>query len=258
MSTSEATLPSRAASRVAEYVDVFMNEPLAFRGQQLRGTGPIHEFEGLLAKRCGFPFCVSTCNATTALLVVAIAAKLRGREVICPPNNWAATFGLLEFAGAKLIRAEADELRNICPRSVESLMSAATAAVLAADWKGERHQVEMIAVACRHNGCLYIEDTSYIPPERSESDRASVADVQVISFGPGKPLSLGEGGAILTRSSAIYETAVALSQHPERCRAEGIKPMSGHQFLNARMHPLAAILGVELLKQQANSPSRFV
>jgi dTDP-4-amino-4,6-dideoxygalactose transaminase len=248
MSTSEATLPLRAARRVAEYVDAFVGEPIAFRGQQLRGTGPVREFEQLLANRCGFPFCLSTCNATTALLVVAIAAKLRGRKVICPPNSWGATFGVLEFAGAKLIHAEADELGNICPRSIERLMSPATAAVIAADWKGERHQAEMIAVACRHNGCLYIEDTSYIPLECPESGKASAADVQVISFGPGKPLSLGEGGAILTRVPAIYETALALSQHPERCSAEGIKPMSDHQFLNARMHPLAAILGLELLK----------
>lgn len=250
MPMSEARiLPRNTAKRIVEYIDAFVSEPIAFRGQQLRGTGPVREFEQLLAKRCGFPFCLSTSNATTALLVVAMAAKLRGREVICPPNNWGATFGVLEFAGAKLIHAEADELGNICPRSVESLMSPATAAVIAADWNGERHQAEMLAGACRHNRCLYIEDTSYIPLEGSESGKASVADVQVISFGPGKPLSLGEGGAILTRSSAIYETAVALSQHPERCHAEGIKPMSDHQFLNARMHPLAAILGVELLKQ---------
>jgi dTDP-4-amino-4,6-dideoxygalactose transaminase len=248
---SEArTWPCNAAKRIAEYVDAFVSEPIAFRGQQLRGTGPVREFEQLLANRCGFPFCLSTCNATTALLVVAIAAKLRGREVICPPNNWGATFGVLEFAGAKLIHAEADELGNICPKSVESLMSPATAAVIAADWEGKRHQTELIAVACRRKRCLYIEDTSYIPLEPSESGRASVADVQVISLGPGKPLSLGEGGAILTRAPAIYEAAVALSQHPERCSAEGIEPMPDHQFLNARMHPLAAILGVELLKNQ--------
>jgi UDP-4-amino-4,6-dideoxy-L-N-acetyl-beta-L-altrosamine transaminase len=242
-------LSKNAARRVADYVAAFVNDPAAFRGQQLRGTGPVREFERLLADRSGFPFCVAMSNATTALLVAAIAADVSGKEVICPPNTWRATFGVLEFAGAKVIRAEADEVGNICPRSVERLMSPETAAVVAADWHGHRHQSRSIRAICR-SGCLYIEDTSFLPVRLINEQQPSLADVQVISFGPGKPVSLAEGGALLTTSEAIYRKAVALSQHPERCAAEGINEMPRHQFLNGRMHPIAALIGVALLEDR--------
>ena len=75
----------------------------------------------------------------------------------------------------------------------------------------------------------------------------SLADIQIISFGPGKALSLGEGGALLTRHRRIYERGVAISQHPERSRNEGLTELPEHPFLNARMHQVSAILGCALL-----------
>lgn len=243
-----------AAARVADYVRAFITEPEAFRGQHLRGSGPVREFEQLLATRCGFSFCLATSNATTALLVAAVAAGLPGREVIAPPHCWEPICGVLHFVGAKVIRAEADEFGNIHPKSIERLLSARTAGVVAVDWAGRRHSSAALRRICDDTGCRYIEDSSRIPNHGTD-DPCSLADIQVISFGPGKPLSVGEGGALLTRSSQIYQKAVALSQHPERCFAEKIAPLQGHQFLNGRMNQIAALLGLALLR--ANDASEI-
>lgn len=233
--------------QIADYVETMVSSPQAFRGQQLRGTGHVREFEQLLANRCGFPFCLATCNATTALLVVALAAKLRDREIICPPNSWGAIFGVLEFAGARLIRAEEDAHGNIAPASIRNLLTPVTTAIVTADWNGVRHEARAVRALCDSGDLLYIEDTSFIPLPDDGPEACSLADIQVISFGPGKSVSLGEGGALLTRSEAIYTSAVALSQHPERCGAEGITELPRYQFLNGRMHPVAALLGLSLL-----------
>lgn len=243
-----------AAARVADYVRAFVTEPDAFRGQQLRGTGFVREFEQLLASRCGFPFCLATSNATTALLVAAVAVGLPGKEVIAPPHCWEPIWGVLHFVGAKVIRAEADESGNIDPKSIERSLSARTAGVVAVDWAGRRHSAASLRGICDDAGCRYIEDSSRIPNQRTD-DECSIADIQVISFGPGKPLCLGEGGALLTRSQQIYDRAVALSQHPERCFAEGIAPFQGNQFLNGRMHQVTALLGLALLR--ANDASEI-
>lgn len=234
-------------AKVSAYVESMLAAPYALRGQQLRGGGPVAEFERELAARCGFPFCLATSNATTALLISALAADLPSREIIVAPNSWGGTFGPFEFAGAKLVKARADENGNICPESIRDLVSTRTAAVLATDWGGVRHAAHEVRVICDSLGLLYIEDSAWLPGVTAPLANSSVADVQIISFGPGKPMSLGEGGALLTRHEEIYERAVALSQHPERAMSEHIDEFPALPFLNGRIHPLAAVIGCAFL-----------
>ncbi len=247
MSDRLHALKSHAVSRAADYIAAMLEMPEAFRGQQLRGAGPVAEFESLLAERSGFPYCLSTSNATSGLLIAALAANLAGRDIIVPPHSWGGTYGPFEFAGARLIFAEEDANGNIAAASIERLSTAGAAAVVAADWNGSRHDGRAVRAACDARSLLYIEDTSFLPLRDGAPHECSLADVQIISFGPGKPLSLGEGGALLTRQRGIYERAVALSQHPERSASEGIADYEERPFLNGRIHPVAAILGGALL-----------
>lgn len=247
MSDRLHALKSHAVSRAADYIAAMLEMPEAFRGQQLRGAGPVAEFELLLAERVGFPYCLSTSNATTGLLIAALAANLSGKDIIVPPHSWGGTYGPFEFVGASLIFAEEDAHGNIAASSIERLGTNSTAAVLAADWNGVRHDASGVRAMCDALGLLYVEDTSFLPSHDSSAHDQSLADIQVISFGPGKPLSLGEGGALLTRHRWIYERAVALSQHPERSLAEGVMAAGERPFLNGRIHPVAAVLGIALL-----------
>lgn len=247
MSEDPNIIHKRAARRVADYIAAMLEMPEAFRGQQLRGAGPVAEFETLLSERSGFPFCLATSNATTGLLMAALATNLEKKDIIVPPHSWSGTYGPFEFAGARLIFAEADTDGNIASSSIEKLVTSSTAAVVAVDWNGIRHDAHGIRAACDTRNLLYIEDTSFLPPPNDSRAVCSLADIQIISFGPGKPITLGEGGALLTRHRWIYERAVALSQHPERSLAEGLTGEQKHQFLNGRIHPLAAVLGATLL-----------
>lgn len=247
MSEQLHTLQSRAVARATDYIEAMLEMPEAFRGQQLRGAGPVAEFESLLAERSGFPFCLSTSNATTGLLIATLAANLAGKDIIVPPHSWGGTYGPFEFAGARLIFAEEDEDGNIAAASVDKIVTPNSVAVITSDWNGTRHNARGIRAACDTRDLLYIEDTSFLPPPEDNPAACSLADIQIISFGPGKPITLGEGGALLTRHQWIYERAVKLSQHPERCGSEGIADYPGRPFLNGRIHPIAAVLGVELL-----------
>lgn len=256
MSDPHQTIRREAVRSASRYFDAMLADPFGYRGQQLRGTGPVADFESLLAERCGFPFCVATCNATSALLVVALAAGLPGRQIVVPPKAWSGSIGPFEFAGAKLVVAEGDPHGNLDPASVRRLVARDTAAVLAVDWNGHRHHYEAIRRICDEKECLYIEDTAWIPGISTRSMEPSFADIQILSFGPGKPLPLGEGGAILLRSGAFYNQVIALSQHPERAIAKGIVPISDRIFLNARIHPAAALIGASLLRRASQLPAQ--
>jgi len=247
MSEQTHTARDRAVQRAADYLAAMLEMPDAFRGQQLRGAGPVAEFESLLAERSGFPFCLSTSNATTGLLIAALATQLAGKEIIVPPRSWGGTYGPFEFAGARLVWAEEDARGNISPASIQSLSTPATTAVVAADWNGSRHDTRAVREVCDSLNLIYIEDTSFLPSPDDEPEARSLADIQIISFGPGKPITLGEGGALLTRHRWIYERAISLSQHPERCSSERIADCPERPLLNGRIHPVAAVLGVVLL-----------
>jgi dTDP-4-amino-4,6-dideoxygalactose transaminase len=244
MSTSDpATAQAVIAQAVADYVTAMLSHPGAFRGQQLRGGGPVAEFEILLSERTGFQFCLATSSATSALLVAALGLDLAGKKIAVEAGAWEGSLGALEFAGAELVE-------------VDSLLTAPlgeSSAVLATDRPGQRHNAAGVRERCDKAGIKYIEDTGWLPGTTAPEGRLSVADVQVISFGPGKPMSLGEGGALLCRDKSLYDHAVAISQHPERAIAEGIDCFN-HPPLNARIHPLAAVIGVVLLTN--NVPCR--
>lgn len=241
---SKETLES-ILSRTGDYLRTLLTDPGALRGQHLRGGGPVKEFEQLLAERCGFPYCLATANATSALTVAAFAAELEGETVLADSHAWTGSLGALEAAGV--------EIQALTTAQSATLASNAGgfAAVLASDPSKGRHNQERVRALCNRYRILYIEDTNRLPGITCTTSDYSLADIQVLSFGPGKPLCLGEGGALLLRDRSLYEKAIQLSQHPERVVHEGLKAEK-NLICNARMHPIAALVGCQLLRNWAN------
>jgi dTDP-4-amino-4,6-dideoxygalactose transaminase len=234
----ESLSTAQLGREVANYVETMVTMPNALRGQQLRGAGPVAEFESLLALQTGFPFCLTTSSATSALLVAVFAAELCGKRIAVEPGAWEGSLGALEFAGAEVFE-------------VDSLLTAPlteVSAILGTDHSDKRHDAIEFRSVCDQAGILYLEDSGWLPGVTGPVGEFSMSDIQVISFGPGKPFCLGEGGVMLCRSRAIYARAVALSQHPERATAEGVERFM-RPPMNARIHPLAALTGALLLQR---------
>ena len=200
------------------------------------------EFEQLLAERCGFPYCLATSNATTALLATVLSGGLEGRTIVADPSAWVGSLGTLELARVEI----QIESLNTFPEAT-SFDSERISAVLASDEPGSRHDCSLARSFCERAGCLYIEDSDRLPGISVSEHDKSQADVQILSFGPGKPLALGEGGAMLTRDVDMFERAMKICQHPERLDRFGVLK-SRRPLLNGRIHPLAALIGACILK----------
>jgi len=242
------TSSSPIAQAVADYVAAMLDFPDTFRGQQLRGGGPVAEFEMLLAERTGFPYCLAASSATSALLVTALVLELDGKLIAVETGAWEGSLGALEAAGADII-----EVASLSTAPLEGVYAA-----LATDRPGHRHDAASLRVRCDLGGVIYIEDTGWLPVVTAPQESLSLADIQVISFGPGKAMSLGEGGALLCRDKRTYDRALSLSQHPERAMAEGVT-YTERPPLNARIHPIAALIGLQLLSsgETIRSSSKF-
>jgi dTDP-4-amino-4,6-dideoxygalactose transaminase len=227
-----------AIKRVSDYLTEFLLDPTAFRGQQMRGGGPVEEFEQELAVRCGFPYCVATCNATTALLGLAAMFRVRERTVWFPASHWEGSVSAFRLMSARIRRYD--------PIGNAPLLDCDQSSIVIVPELADVDQVRQRADSSK---CTIVEDSSRLPGCTTGS--RSKAEIQILSFGPGKPLCLGEGGAILFRSKKLYRSFLSLSMHPERLAAEndGI-PKVPQICLNARIHPVAALIGAAVLAEQ--------
>lgn len=208
----------------------------------LSGTGATFKLEQRLKQHYGKRHCVLTSNATTAMLATGLATDLRGKEVLASPLSWGGSIGAWSILGNTftLGMVEPDSL-NLDWRSIKHAASKRTAAILATDQFGTAHDQHSLRREADRHGLLYISDAASSLGAFDGDGRpaSSLADVLVVSFGSGKGITVGEGGAVLTNDDAIYERLMTCSQHPERQRKE----QGGHnEFtpLAARMHPLAA------------------
>jgi perosamine synthetase len=238
---------------VAAYLSRVAKDPDGAAREQFIGGGAIARLEERLRDYYGLPFCLLTNNATNAwfALILALAEELHGSEVIVPPQSWGSTFAALEHARCKLLFAEARRDGNLDPRSIERLITPRTRAIVAVDFQGRPHDTFALSrIASRHD-LLYLSDAAASFGEHYRGRPASsLADALVISFGPQKLMSWGEGGAVLVRDEITYARIVQLALHPLRYRREySLTEATDRQFLNCRIHPLAAVMGEVLVNE---------
>lgn len=236
---------------ISIYLRRVVKDPDGAAREQFLGGGDIRRLEGKLRAFYGLPYCALVNCATNGwlALMLALADKLRGAEVIVPPQSWGSTFAALEHVGCRLVFANARRDGNIDPRNVEQLITPRTRAIVAVDFRGRPHDTfAMRRISARH-GLLYLSDAAASFGIRYRSRPASsLADALVVSFGPQKTMSWGEGGAVLLRDEDTYARIIQLALHPLRYRREfSLTEATDRQFLNCRIHPLAAVIGEALL-----------
>lgn len=209
---------------------------------QITGAGAVHALEERLKSHYGKRYCLSTCNATTALLATAMATGLRDKEVLASPLNWGGSIGPFALMGNVIALGvlRHDDL-NLAPEFFNLCISERTAAVLVNDQGGTVAEGQRIREFCDAHGLLYISDSACSLGAFDHMGKAAGhhAHVTITSFVADKGVSAGEGGAVLTDDAGIYERLLLTAAHPERQRKE-LGYHNPCSPLNSRIHPLAA------------------
>lgn len=205
----------------------------------------LEQFETNLAQYMGVKHVLGVANGTDALVIALKAAGIgAGAEVIFCSHTFIATAASIHFVGAKPIPVECGPDHLIDPQAVEKAVTKNTRAIMPTQLNGRTCDMDaLMAIAKKHNLAI-IEDAAQGLGSKFKGEAAGTFGIAgTLSFYPAKTLGCyGDGGAILTNDSALFETMRTLRDHGRDRHGEVV--MWG---FNSRLDNLqAAILDFKL------------
>lgn len=186
-------------------------------------TGPeVEAFEREFAEMLGAKHAVAMCNATAALHVAMLIAKIGpGDRVVTSPNTFLASANCAAFVGATPDFADIDPATyNLCPKALEADWQDNTKAVIAVAYAGLPCDMPAIAAVARRRGAIVIEDGCHGPGGGFVHEGKFYkigahpwADITTFSFHPVKTMTTGEGGMLVTDNDEYAARARLLRSH---------------------------------------------
>lgn len=177
------------------------------RGHWQRYDGPnLQALEAQLAQQVARREVQLTCSGTAALEIVLRAVGIgAGDEVLLCSYDYPGNFWAIERVGAR--PALVDTTARSCRIDIESLDKAyqpTCKALIASHLHGELQKVGELKDWCDRHGVLLLEDVCQaLGAKWNGSPVGSFGDAAILSFGGGKLLSCGRGGAWATSDESI-------------------------------------------------------
>jgi dTDP-4-amino-4,6-dideoxygalactose transaminase len=163
-----------------------------------------------MARLHGVRHVISCCNGTVALEVALRTLGLEcGEQVIVPPITFVSTATTVMLCHGVPVFADIDP-NTLClsPAAVESAITSRTRAIIAVHFGGHPADMDALTALAERRGLALIEDAAH-------AHGAAWRGIPVGNFGLAATSSFqafklatsGEGGAVLTNSSAVAEKA---------------------------------------------------
>ena len=212
--------------------------------------GPkVSEFEKALASYVGVKYAVAVTNGTAALHLAYLAAGLsKGDEVIVTPNTFASVVNMLVILGVKTVFCDIRlDTYNLDESKIEALITKRTKAIAPLHFAGQAAEMDKIKKIAGKNKLTVIEDACHGLGGKYRGRKiGSLADMGILSFHPVKPITTGEGGAILTDNYEYYKKLVRLRSHGITKDKQGKNVMTELGY-NYRLTDIQAALGLSQL-----------
>lgn len=223
-------------------------------------TGPkVDEFEAEICKLAGSKHAIAVNSGTAALHVAYFAAGIgHGDEIITSPLSFVATANAAMYLGAQVRFADIDpSTGNIDPQEIRKHITAKTKAIVAVDFTGRPANYDEIRKICLDHKLTLIADAAHsFGATYKGRPVGSLADITALSFHPVKPITTGEGGAVVTHVHQMAHRAKrfrthGISREPSEMNAnEG--PWSYDMIdlgFNYRLTDIQCALGLSQLKR---------
>ena len=227
---------------VLAYFDSAKHLPSA-TNDHLIGSGAIAELEWKIADLYAAKHVVCTSSGSSSLLAIALAMGLKDSQFITSPLTYGASLASWLILGNQPVFVDVDpQTLTLDPSKVSESITPDIRAILAVDIFGNPCDSGALRQVADEFGIAYVGDNCQaLGATRGHRAASYAADAIAISFTVGKSITCGEGGAIITNDSALYERVMWWSQHPLRQKRDiGLHKFNEFAF-NARIHPLGAV-----------------
>jgi perosamine synthetase len=232
-----------AAKRgIRQYLKSVAAFPAAMQEHYCGATGPVAALEAKLRKSYEMKHALCVSNATTGLFALALASEIKSNEFLTTPFTYGASLAGWLMLNNRPIFADIDpETLALDVKSARHAITSKTKAILAVDIFGIPSDTKKLRSLADDHGIWYFADASQsMGASREGLHASSLADALVVSFTANKPLTAGEGGAILTNNTVLYERLVWATQHPARHRRELGLDLDNEFAFNSRIAPTSA------------------
>jgi UDP-4-amino-4,6-dideoxy-L-N-acetyl-beta-L-altrosamine transaminase len=228
---------------IAEVVDILKSDYLT-QGKK------VLEFEDALCNYCNAKFAVVFNSATSALYGSYVAAGIsHNDEVITSPISFVATSNMFVELGAKPIWCDVKLDGNIDENYIERLITPKTKAIVPVHFAGKPVELKIINKIAKKHNLLVIEDAAHALGSSIDDKKiGSISDMSIFSFHAIKPITTGEGGAVLTNNEEYAKKLRLFRSHGIIKKQLYSSDMISMGY-NFRLTDIAAALGVSQLKK---------
>ena len=184
-----------------------------------------------------------TNGAVATLLALDIGP---GDEVIVPAMTFIATANVVELVGATPVFVDCDpETLLITANEIKGVITEKTKAIIPVHMYGQMCDIKGIKECLPKNKKIYIiEDCAHTFEAKFNDKRpGTYSDVSIFSFYATKNVTCGEGGAIITNDSKIYDRIIQSVLH-------GMSASAADRFKEGKYNHW----GMEHLGTKANLP----
>jgi perosamine synthetase len=162
------------------------------------GINNVKKFETSFQKFIHSKNCIAVNNGTSALNLALSLINLKNKEVIVPSLTFVSSVHAIVLNGGKPVFADVDP-KTLCvdPKSINSLISKKTAAILPVHFAGMPCKISEISDICKKNDLLMIEDAAHAAGSTYKNKKIGSHGFAVcFSFHPVKNLAMPTGGLI--------------------------------------------------------------
>ncbi len=222
-------------------------------------TGPkVEEFESAVSEFTGARHAVVVSSGTAALHAAMYAIGIApGDEVILPPITFAATANAVLFQGGTPVFSDVESGTLLLdPARAEAAITPRTKAVVAVDYGGQPCDYDALREICSRHGLVLVADACHsLGGSYKGRPVGSLADLNVFSFHPVKPITTGEGGMVTTndegfaRRMRLFRNHCISSDHRQREREGSWFYQVVDLGYNYRLTDIQCALGLSQLRK---------
>jgi 8-amino-3,8-dideoxy-alpha-D-manno-octulosonate transaminase len=174
------------------------------------GDSKVLQFEQAYADHIGVKHALGVTSGTTALYTALAALEIGpGDEVILPAWTWYADYDAIVLSGALPVFVEIDGSFNIDPSEIEAKITPRTKTVIAVHLQGHVADMDPILEIAKKHKLRVLEDCAQCLGGRYKGKFVgSIGDIGINSFQLSKSITSGDGGAVITNDSELFERAV--------------------------------------------------